>query len=195
MWGIVNWNIVNRASRLLVVAALLAVPGLGAAQTLPRGTVIDDVKCESEPAQSYALYLPSTYSADRKWNLLHGLELDDVGDFLWFNRRELRKSSERRMAGHAHHQVLALEGLLADELSQPQPHHFILIEIRSGEDFQVPPIWSHRARNDGPPPQSGSSALHAAPLANARFPFRTSDSARFAPCRPSGVNSSPFCAL
>jgi len=34
------------------------------------GTVIDDVKCESEPAQSYALYLPSTYSADRKWNLL-----------------------------------------------------------------------------------------------------------------------------
>lgn len=70
MRRIVNWNIVNRASRLLVVAALLTIPGPGAAQTLPRGTVIDDVKCESDPAQSYALYLPSGYSPDRKWNLL-----------------------------------------------------------------------------------------------------------------------------
>jgi dienelactone hydrolase len=61
---------VNRASQLLVVAALLTIPGLGAAQTLPRGIVIDEVKCEADPAQSYALYLPSAYSADRKWSLL-----------------------------------------------------------------------------------------------------------------------------
>jgi len=61
---------VNHASRLLVVAALLTIPGLGAAQTLPRGIVVDAVKCEADPAQSYALYLPSAYSADRKWSLL-----------------------------------------------------------------------------------------------------------------------------
>ena len=40
------------------------------AQDYPRGTIIDDVKCEADPAQSYALYLPSNYSPDRPWNLL-----------------------------------------------------------------------------------------------------------------------------
>jgi len=40
------------------------------AQDLPRGTIIDDVKCAADPAQSYALYLPSNYSPDRSWNLL-----------------------------------------------------------------------------------------------------------------------------
>ena len=41
-----------------------------AAQDLPRGTIIDDVKCATEPAQSYALYLPSNYSRDRPWSVL-----------------------------------------------------------------------------------------------------------------------------
>ena len=42
------------------------------AQDLPRGVVIDDVKCADDPAQSYALYLPSAYRPDRVWNLLIG---------------------------------------------------------------------------------------------------------------------------
>ena len=41
-----------------------------AAQDLPRGTIVDDVKCAAEPAQSYALYLPSNYSRDRAWSVL-----------------------------------------------------------------------------------------------------------------------------
>ena len=45
-------------------------PSDARAQDLPRGTIVDDVKCGTDPAQSYALYLPSAYSADRKWNLL-----------------------------------------------------------------------------------------------------------------------------
>ena len=39
------------------------------AQDLPRGQIVD-VTCAGDPAQSYALYLPSTYSPDRAWSLL-----------------------------------------------------------------------------------------------------------------------------
>jgi len=41
-----------------------------AAQDIPRGTIVEDVKCAGDPAQSYALYVPSTYTPDRPWNLL-----------------------------------------------------------------------------------------------------------------------------
>lgn len=36
----------------------------------PRGIVVDPVKCADDPAQTYALYLPSTYSPERTWSLL-----------------------------------------------------------------------------------------------------------------------------
>ena len=64
--------IVSRAPRILVVAVLLALCGASAegAQDLARGIIIDDVKCAADRGESYALYLPSTYSIDRKWNLL-----------------------------------------------------------------------------------------------------------------------------
>jgi dienelactone hydrolase len=56
---------------LLVLTLLVAWPAhSSAAQELPRGTIVDDVKCAADPSQSYALYLPSAYSADRKWSLL-----------------------------------------------------------------------------------------------------------------------------
>jgi predicted esterase len=56
---------------LLLLAAVACAPAAGA-QDLPRGTIIDDVKCADDPAQSYALYLPSTYSRSHPWNLLLG---------------------------------------------------------------------------------------------------------------------------
>ena len=37
-----------------------------------RGQVVDDVKCAANPSQSYALYLPSTYTPARRWSLLVG---------------------------------------------------------------------------------------------------------------------------
>src|SRR5262245_24030582 len=43
-----------------------------AAQELPRGQAIDDVKCALDSAQGYALYLPSNYSPERAWPLLMG---------------------------------------------------------------------------------------------------------------------------
>jgi len=56
----------------LVLAGLLACARLAAAQTLPRGQVIDAVVAAADSAQSYALYLPSAYSTDRTWPILIG---------------------------------------------------------------------------------------------------------------------------
>jgi predicted esterase len=61
--------------RLTVVASLVlvcAAPIRGAAQELPRGAIVDDVRCAADPTQSYALYLPSSYTPGRPWNLLMG---------------------------------------------------------------------------------------------------------------------------
>lgn len=64
--------VVSCSSRVIVAAALLVAWSAAGvhAQDLPRGVVIDDVKCAADPAQSYALYLPSTYSVDRTWSVL-----------------------------------------------------------------------------------------------------------------------------
>ena len=55
-----------------MVSTLLLLDRSAAAQELPRGEVIDGVRCASDPAQTYALSLPSTYSADRTWSVLVG---------------------------------------------------------------------------------------------------------------------------
>ena len=51
----------------MLLAATLAI-----AQQIPAGVVVEDVKCAADPAQSYALYLPSHYTADRPWPVLIG---------------------------------------------------------------------------------------------------------------------------
>jgi poly(3-hydroxybutyrate) depolymerase len=56
--------------KLCLVASALLQASAVLAQDLPRGQVIDEVKCAGDPAQSYALYLPSNYSRDRTWSLL-----------------------------------------------------------------------------------------------------------------------------
>ena len=38
--------------------------------TIIAGTIIDRVPCVDNPAQTYALYLPSGYSPERNWSLL-----------------------------------------------------------------------------------------------------------------------------
>jgi dienelactone hydrolase len=54
-----------------VLLVLWTGPG-AAAQELVSGTLIEDVRCAADAAQSYALYVPSTYTPDRPWNLLIG---------------------------------------------------------------------------------------------------------------------------
>src|SRR5206468_5395676 len=55
-----------------LVLALAAYGTTLQAQPLPRGQIVDDVKCAGDPTQSYALYLPSSYSPERSWSLLVG---------------------------------------------------------------------------------------------------------------------------
>lgn len=40
------------------------------AAEIPRGTIVNEVKCEADAAQAYALYLPSNYSAARAWPVI-----------------------------------------------------------------------------------------------------------------------------
>ncbi len=53
-----------------IFAASLLVFTAAFAQDLPKGQIIDDVKCTADATQSYALYIPSNYTPDKKWNLL-----------------------------------------------------------------------------------------------------------------------------
>lgn len=43
-------------------------------EPLERGTIIDTVVCKNDPEQSYALYLPPDYTADKKWPILFAFE-------------------------------------------------------------------------------------------------------------------------
>lgn len=52
------------------VAFLILTSSPRSAQDLPSGVVIDAVPVAADPAQSYALYLPSDYARDRTWSLL-----------------------------------------------------------------------------------------------------------------------------
>lgn len=44
------------------------------AEGLPRGRLIDSVKCAFDASQSYALYLPSNYSPDRTWSVIFAFD-------------------------------------------------------------------------------------------------------------------------
>lgn len=42
----------------------------GAAETLPMGRLVDKMACEADARQSYALYVPSHYTNEKKWPLI-----------------------------------------------------------------------------------------------------------------------------
>lgn len=58
------------SAAVTLTISLGASPSL--AQEIPRGQIVDEVKCAADRSQSYALYVPSTYSPDRSWSLLVG---------------------------------------------------------------------------------------------------------------------------
>jgi len=61
----------SSGASLAIAAWLIALSASRApAQVLERGTIVDRVQCAGNPEQTYALYLPSTYSPERKWNLI-----------------------------------------------------------------------------------------------------------------------------
>jgi len=71
-------------ARIIVLASLVqvftSVALCQAAQSplLPAGQIVD-VTCEGDTAQSYALYLPSTYSAAKHWPMIYFFDPGGVG--------------------------------------------------------------------------------------------------------------------
>lgn len=59
--------------KVLFSLAALFPTGLFAVD-LPRGQIIENVECLADATQSYALYLPSKYTPDRRWNVIVGLD-------------------------------------------------------------------------------------------------------------------------
>jgi pimeloyl-ACP methyl ester carboxylesterase len=55
-------------TRMLQASVAMAAAAL--AQEVPRGEIMDNVKCAANASQTYAIYLPKNYSADRQWNLI-----------------------------------------------------------------------------------------------------------------------------
>ena len=63
--------------------------GTWSAQDLPRGQIIDDVRCNDDPAQHYSLYLPSNFTTDRIWPVILAFDAGGRG----------RRGVERYQAG------------------------------------------------------------------------------------------------
>lgn len=63
---------------LLCLVAATVLPAAsqtaGASVPLPRGQIIDNVACEDDPDQSYALYLPSAYTPEKRWPIVYGFD-------------------------------------------------------------------------------------------------------------------------
>ncbi len=58
----------------LFLAVLTTAPTAVSAQDLRPGTIADTVVCRGDARQSYALYLPSTYSRGKKWPILYAFD-------------------------------------------------------------------------------------------------------------------------
>ena len=59
---------------MLVAALLGALLAAPSPETFPKGQVVEKVVVARAPGQSYALYLPSTYTSDRFWPVLYMLD-------------------------------------------------------------------------------------------------------------------------
>ncbi len=73
---------------LLALASGLAFTALGLAAEpapparpaeLPRGVLVERAPCIGQPDQSYALYLPSTYTPERRWPILYAFDASKDG--------------------------------------------------------------------------------------------------------------------
>ncbi len=59
---------------------LLASHVVAHAQSLPTGSIIERVTCDTDKDQSYALYLPSNYDPQKKWPIIYAFDPDARGN-------------------------------------------------------------------------------------------------------------------
>lgn len=70
--------------RIVIIASLMLLvaqspPGCFAQakpqiNAIPKGQIVERMECLNDSSQSYALYLPSNYTPDRKWPILYALD-------------------------------------------------------------------------------------------------------------------------
>jgi tetratricopeptide (TPR) repeat protein len=58
---------------------LALAPSAAPPAELPKGTIVEEVRVEDHPGQSYAVYLPSGYQPDRRWPILYALDARGQG--------------------------------------------------------------------------------------------------------------------
>lgn len=69
--------IISSCVRWSVMVVLLAhslALAITQTQSIPRGQVVERVEALSDASQSYARYLPSNYTPDRKWPVLYAFD-------------------------------------------------------------------------------------------------------------------------
>jgi predicted esterase len=69
--------IISSCARLSVMVVLFAhTTALAITQTdpIPRGQIVDRIEALNDSSQSYALYVPSNYTPDRKWPVLYAFD-------------------------------------------------------------------------------------------------------------------------
>lgn len=106
--------------RLALLALLFVASANGAA--LERGTIVERLSVETDPAISYAYYLPKSYSTDRKWPVLFVFDPRQRGPFAADLYREAAEefgwvvvsSNDTRSDGPAEPNIKALQGMWPD---------------------------------------------------------------------------------
>src|SRR5262249_8256579 len=74
---------------------------------------------------------------ERKRNLLFGLEAHDVGDLLFFDRRELDEAGQTALAGDADHDRIAFEIIAREELFESLARQLIRVRVRLTENLRM----------------------------------------------------------
>jgi hypothetical protein len=74
---------------------------------------------------------------ERERDLLHRLELDDVGHLLGLDRRQLREPRERLMPRHAHRKDRLRQVVLVRQRAQRHPQGVRLIQLRRRKHLRV----------------------------------------------------------
>ena len=61
---------------VMLLAHSTALASLAIIQTdsIPRGQIVERIEALDDSSQSYALYLPSNYTPDRKWPVLYAFD-------------------------------------------------------------------------------------------------------------------------
>jgi predicted esterase len=63
-----------RLSVIVVLLAHSASPAITQTDSIPRGQIVERVEALNDSSQSYALYLPSNYTPNRKWPVLYAFD-------------------------------------------------------------------------------------------------------------------------